>query len=355
MASSSDASTSTAATAPAPKRQRTLAQLWKTAPVRDAVATFPAPPPAAARAPDPPDQLYCIDLFCGCGGFSIGAEQAGHKVVLAIDSDDVALRVHRQNHPKCETVKMCLGAHNEERLMALVEKHRVPGRRIHVHGSPPCQAFSAMRNLTKGRSAEVGMCLVEWYINFVRRLQPDSWSFEQVCMRPIREFLRANEVCFEEFDLEVFGVPQTRRRTLAGTPALIHALRDTEALRVSPSLTPADVLARTMPRAACYVRASGGKKPPASATVRHEDGTYSNAQARWARSVRKCTWTVLCAVKPVWLDRRYRTIRVFKRHEICTLQTLPDTFKCRCDEVDAVRLVGNVFPPLVVKKLMLVA
>jgi len=30
--------------------------------------------------------MFVIDLFCGCGGFSEGARQAGAQVVLAIDA-----------------------------------------------------------------------------------------------------------------------------------------------------------------------------------------------------------------------------------------------------------------------------
>ena len=44
-----------------------------------------------------------IDLFCGGGGASHGFLRAGLNIVLAVDSWEVALDIHRLNHPnvKC--------------------------------------------------------------------------------------------------------------------------------------------------------------------------------------------------------------------------------------------------------------
>jgi DNA (cytosine-5)-methyltransferase 1 len=41
----------------------------------------------------------CIDLFCGCGGFSLGMERAGFTVLAAIDSNPRATQVIRRNLP----------------------------------------------------------------------------------------------------------------------------------------------------------------------------------------------------------------------------------------------------------------
>ena len=45
-------------------------------------------------------KLTCIDLFCGCGGFSLGMERAGFTVLAAIDFNPEAISVFKANFPK---------------------------------------------------------------------------------------------------------------------------------------------------------------------------------------------------------------------------------------------------------------
>lgn len=35
--------------------------------------------------PGPRPSLTCLDLFCGCGGFSLGMERAGFRTLAAVD------------------------------------------------------------------------------------------------------------------------------------------------------------------------------------------------------------------------------------------------------------------------------
>ena len=42
-------------------------------------------------------QRTAIDLFCGCGGFSLGMEKAGFRTLTAIDADQYAISVYRHN------------------------------------------------------------------------------------------------------------------------------------------------------------------------------------------------------------------------------------------------------------------
>ena len=60
-----------------------------------------------------------IDLFCGAGGLSLGASQAGFKLQFAADKDRNALSTYALNHPHVELSNQdvveltseCIGGH----------------------------------------------------------------------------------------------------------------------------------------------------------------------------------------------------------------------------------------------------
>ena len=45
------------------------------------------------------NQLTCLDLFCGCGGFSLGMQRAGFRILAAIDFNPDAVATFRTNLP----------------------------------------------------------------------------------------------------------------------------------------------------------------------------------------------------------------------------------------------------------------
>lgn len=84
----------------------------------------------------------CVDLFCGCGGFSLGMERAGFQTLAAVDIDPHAVAVFRRNFPHVPHVlqKDLTGFHPGE-LDELLQ-----GRDVDVLvGGPPCQGFSIAR------------------------------------------------------------------------------------------------------------------------------------------------------------------------------------------------------------------
>ena len=151
-----------------------------------------------------------IDLFCGMGGFSQGAIDGGATVIIAVDSWDAAIAVHKDNHPDIPVWKMELGEENQWLIFKrLVDKWRELGYHVHIHGSPQCQALSN----ASARDASEGMPLVLWYLDLVKKCKPDSYSMENVV--PVRKKLPKDtrSVVLNSAD---FGVAQTRRRCYAG-------------------------------------------------------------------------------------------------------------------------------------------
>jgi len=153
--------------------------------------------------------IAIVDLFCGGGGFSEGAMQAGAVVVLSIDAWHPAVVTHRMNHPNTPCLKFELGGSIEE-CAALIKMYLPDGCHFHLHASPPCQALS---NASSANPAD-GLGLVDWVLQLVEYMKPDSWSLENVL--PLGKHLKAREVPFEKLNSAAFGVPQLRKRVFAG-------------------------------------------------------------------------------------------------------------------------------------------
>lgn len=82
-------------------------------------------------------QPRIVDLFCGCGGFSLGAHKAGLKTNVAFDIDPILTSSFERNFPDTKLVLTDLSKADG----ALIERE-AGGRVDGVFGGPPCQAFS---------------------------------------------------------------------------------------------------------------------------------------------------------------------------------------------------------------------
>ena len=153
--------------------------------------------------------IAVIDLYCGLGGFTQGAIEAGATVILSIDAWDEAIKVHKKNHPEIPCWNLKLGTSSDWKLIKKV-MNKYPNYHIHIHGSPPCQALSN----ASSTDSEKGMVLVNHFLDMIEKLNPDSWSMENVV--PLKKKLpeNINSVILNSAD---FGVPQTRRRCYAGS------------------------------------------------------------------------------------------------------------------------------------------
>ena len=152
-----------------------------------------------------------VDLFSGGGGFTEGAVLAGAKVVLSIDCWEPAIRIHKANHPNIPCINYTLGGSIKE-TAALIRSRLTSGAHFHLHGSPPCQKLS---NASSDDSEE-GMVLVNWFIDLVRYMNPDSWSMENVL--PVAKKIDSHRpnTPYVKLNSADFGVPQTRNRIFAG-------------------------------------------------------------------------------------------------------------------------------------------
>jgi len=154
--------------------------------------------------------MRTVDLFCGCGGMSLGFVNAGFDVVAAFDSWKQAIAVYAANfqHP----AHVC-DMHEEDAVQA-VKRYRPEV----VVGGPPCQDFSSA-GPNRPSSKRAG--LLERFVDVIETVQPRFFVMENVPrsrLRPV--FARAEKrlhalgygLTLRVLDASRCGVPQTRER-----------------------------------------------------------------------------------------------------------------------------------------------
>ena len=174
------------------------------------------------------DSVTCIDLFAGCGGFSLGLHRAGLKILAAIDFDPKAVEVYKANFPDhphvlCEDLTKFAPAD----LAKLIGTNRVDV----IAGGPPCQGFSQVRqrdgaNNGKRLVHDPRRTLYQQYFEYVAHFQPKLFVMENVLgIRSAAggKYFTAVKVAARKCGYRVYdelieawkhGVPQKRRRQL---------------------------------------------------------------------------------------------------------------------------------------------
>ena len=160
-----------------------------------------------------------LDLFCGCGGLSLGFEMAGFDVVLAIDNWEDALVTYRQNHRHSIALNgdlLTLDPMDVEREYGL---HDISV----IIGGPPCQGFSVAgkRIIDDDRNK-----LYKSFVRFVKHFKPKAFVMENVpnilsigggAIKDsiVKDFSELGyKVVYRALTASDYGVPQNRRRAI---------------------------------------------------------------------------------------------------------------------------------------------
>ena len=117
-----------------------------------------------------------IDLFCGCGGFGLGAKQAGFDVVIAVDIDQTLQSAYERNFPKTNVVNGDLSQMDKLQWDKLIGNNEIDG----VIGGPPCQGYSRMG---KGDVNDPRRSLLRHFFRNVNIICPKflSWKMLKDC------------------------------------------------------------------------------------------------------------------------------------------------------------------------------
>ncbi len=156
------------------------------------------------------ETLRIADLFCGCGGLSLGFEQAGLKIQIGFDKWDKAVENYKNNfsHP-C----ICMDLEDTEEVEKKLTEYNIN----FIIGGPPCQDFSHAGKRVEAQRAS----LTETFAQLIANALPIGFLMENVDRASkSKSYAKAREIYHKAgygltevvLDASKCGVPQKRKR-----------------------------------------------------------------------------------------------------------------------------------------------
>jgi DNA (cytosine-5)-methyltransferase 1 len=340
------------------------------------------------------EQPRIVDLFCGCGGFSLGAQAAGLRSNLAFDVDPILTSSFTANHPETALSLSDLSTVDGSDI-----ERQVGGRVDGVFGGPPCQAFSAMGHR---KADDPRRSLLGHFFRLVAEVKPAFFVMENVKGLGFPESRPVLDAALEQvpstyrivgpviLDAADFGAPTRRQRlfVIGYDPERLNPLtvNDIDAKKSKPTSVRAAIadLASAIP-----IENDGdfdqwkirhiGRPSAYAASLRNEDGTFTGHRrtAHTAAVIKRfkkvaqggvdsvgrhprLDWQGQCptlragtgndlgsyqSVRPIHPDEP----RVITVREGARLQGFPDRFKFHPTVWHSFRMIGNSVSPVMSK------
>lgn len=327
-----------------------------------------------------------IDLFCGCGGLSLGFEMAGYNVLLAIDNWKDALITYRRNHNAVQTLNADLSVVSPVDVGKIYNIHNIDV----IVGGPPCQGFSVAgkRILDDERNK-----LYKSFVGYVGYFKPKAFVMENVpnilsigggVVRDaiINDFSELGyTTTYKVLTASDYSVPQNRRRAFFvgikgkafdfDIPCVSHKVTVEEALSDLPEgsqdyLTPYIVSPQSDYQSKMREGSHGvmnheitvhSAKTVNIISMVPDGGNYKDLPFS-LQGIRKVhiAWTRLNSKRPsITIDTGHRHHFHYKWNRIPTvresarLQSFPDNFEFMCSRTSQYKQVGNAVPPLMAR------
>lgn len=350
--------------------------------------------PTAASGP----KLRAVDLFAGCGGMSLGLEEAARRaglvfqVPLAIDFDKAVVAVYERNFPKAtvETgdIASLLDGQIGARKTATESKltKRIGAVDV-LLGGPPCQGHSDLNNHTRRRDPKNALYLcmaraaeiLEPRLVVIENVPAVQWDQSGVVERTVKALQGSGyTVTNRVLDLRRVGVPQRRRRHLVIASKIatldpqkmldelsveahpdrtvrwaIHDLEDAKSSKIFD--TPSRPNAENVKRMAYLFNHHMFDLPDTERPECHRNGGHSYVSMYGRLAWDEAAQTITTGFGSMGQGRyvhpaRRRTITP---HEAARLQTFPDWFDFGDDTPRGVlaKIIGNAVPPLLMVSL----
>lgn len=330
------------------------------------------------------NQYNTIDLFCGCGGLSLGFEKAGFNVLLGIDMWKDALVTYKSNHIDSDTLCADLASLDPKTV-----EEKIKGQHVDlIIGGPPCQGFSiaGKRIVDDKRNS-----LYKSFVRMVAYFKPKAFVLENVpnilsigkgVVRDsiIKDFTDLGySVTYKVLLAADFGVPQNRRRAifvgmLGGknfvfpNPTVTTPVTSEEAISDLPENSIVEGGEYPSPPRSAYQKLM---RKDSKCVYNHEitvhtqktkniiamvpdGGNYKDLPVD-LQNTRKVhiAWTRLNSKRPsITIDTghfhhfHYKYNRVPTARESARLQSFPDNFVFIGNKTSVLKQIGNAVPPL---------
>ena len=164
--------------------------------------------------------LNVIDLFCGCGGLSLGFKLAGYNIVGGVDVNKEAIETFNFNFSNAKGICFDLLKMDSDNIVkAFGDLKKIDV----IIGGPPCQGFSSANRYKKEEEDDRNKLFFE-FVKFVDLAEPKAIVIENVrgivtnnngyAKDRIYEIFesRGYNVNHQILDASLYGVPQKRLR-----------------------------------------------------------------------------------------------------------------------------------------------
>tara|TARA_X000000368_G_scaffold70767_1_gene51393 strand:- start:3030 stop:4082 length:1053 start_codon:yes stop_codon:yes gene_type:complete len=162
--------------------------------------------------------MKVLDLFSGCGGLSLGFQNASFEIVGGIDFDKDCIDTYQLNFPKSKTFVGDVSKFDKSTIIKNFKDVDV------IIGGPPCQGFSSANMWEKNKKYDYRNYLFRDFIRFVELINPKIAVIENVSRILTIEdgkIKKGIENQFNELGYKInnkvltasdYGVPQKRKR-----------------------------------------------------------------------------------------------------------------------------------------------
>lgn len=163
-----------------------------------------------------------VDLFCGCGGISVGLQLAGFKVIAGIDIEKKYLASYAHNFPASKALNADITKISAQDFFTQLGLK--PGDLTLLVGGPPCQGFSKNVPRKYRYLDDPKNLLVKSFLDYCEYIQPEMIlmenvaemknGFDETYSQEIKNRLNqaGYEVTATVLNSADYGVPQRRRR-----------------------------------------------------------------------------------------------------------------------------------------------